>query len=230
MRIDVITIFPKIFDNFLKESLIGKAQKEKIIEIKVHNLRDFCEGKRKNVDDAPYGGGPGMVFKIEPIFKAVTSLIKYDFKGKKLIPKEKSTKIIVFTPRGKIFDQKTAFLLSKMKRLILICPRYEGVDERVIKYISNLALSIGPYDLMGGEVPAMVLIEAVCRLVPGVVKNPQLLKERIKNQRFFEYPVFTRPAVFSPKKGIFWEVPKILLSGDHKKIEAWRKKYGKIIG
>jgi len=137
---------------------------------------------------------------------------------------------VLFSPRGKKFNQRMAYELSKLSHLIMICGRYEGVDERVAKYIADLTLSIGNYDLMGGELPAMVVIETIARLIPGVLGKPQLLKERItKEKGFIEYPQYTRPPVFEPEKGVKWKVPKVLLSGNHKKIEEWRKKHGKVI-
>jgi len=217
IQFDIITIFPEIFNSYLKESLISRAQKKKLIKINVHNLRKWTKDRHKTVDDRPFGGGLGMVLKIEPLYKAVQSL-------KSKIKNQKS-KIILFTPRGKKFNQKMAYQLSKYDRLILICGRYEGVDERVAKKIADMELSIGDYDLMGGELPAMVMIEVVSRLIPGVLGKPQLLKERItKEKGFIEYPQYTRPEVFNK-----WRVPKVLLSGNHKKIEEWRKKRGKII-
>ncbi|MCK4454080.1 tRNA (guanosine(37)-N1)-methyltransferase TrmD [Candidatus Parcubacteria bacterium] len=225
MRFDIITIFPEIFDSYFKESLIFRAQKKKLIQIKVHNLRDYTNNRHQVVDDRPFGGGFGMVMKIEPIFKAVKSI--------KSRVKSQESRVILFTPRGRKFNQKTAYQLSKNDQLILICGRYEGIDERVAK-IADMEVSIGDYDLMGGELPAMIVIETVSRLIPGVIKS-QLLKERIPSVRgragrgFIEYPQYTRPEVFSPKKGVSWKAPKILLSGDHKKIQEWRKKHQKII-
>lgn len=230
MKFEILTIFPHIFDSFLKESFIKKAQEKGLIKIQIHNLRDFATDKRKTVDDRPYGGGYGMVFKIEPIFRALSKLVKFKVGKRKIKILEKGTKIILFTPRGKLLNQKTIFRLSKYKRLILICGRYEGVDERVAKHLSNFQISIGNYDLMGGELPAMVLIEAICRLIPGVLGKPTFLKERMrKNGSFIEYPQYTRPEVFSPKKGVIWRVPKVLLSGNHQKIKEWREKFQKII-
>jgi tRNA (guanine37-N1)-methyltransferase len=217
----IITIFPKIFDSFLKESFIKRAQEKRKIKIKIYNLRDFALDKRKTVDDRPYGGGLGMVLKVEPIYRAV-KFIKSKIKNQK-------SKIILFTPRGEQFNQKMAYSFSKFKHLILICGRYEGVDERVAKYIAEVKLSIGPYDLMGGELPAMVVIETVTRLIPGVIGKPEFLKERFFKGGFIEYPQYTRPAVFSPKKGVYWKVPQILLSGNHKKIKGWREKRKKVI-
>lgn len=221
LTFDIITIFPDLFDSYLKESFIKKAQEKGLIKIRIHNLRDFTKNRHKTVDDRPYGGGLGMVFKIEPIFKAISALKK---------SKISKSKTILFTPRGKQFNQKTAYQLSKLDRIIMICGRYEGVDERVAKHIADIELSIGPFDLMGGELPAMVVIEAIARLIPKVLGKPKLLKERItKEKGFIEYSQYTRPEVFSPKKGLNWKTPKVLLSGNHKKIEEWRKKHQKII-
>jgi len=218
LTFDIVTIFPEMFRGFLKEGLISRAQKKKLIKIRVHNLRQWTKDRHKTVDDRPFGGGLGMVLKVEPIFKAVKSV------------KTPKTKIILFTPRGEKFNQQMAYKLSKLSHLILICGRYEGVDERVAKNIVDMELSIGDYDLMGGELPAQVVIETIARLIPGVIGKPQLLKERItKNRGFIEYPQYTRPEFFSPKKGIYWKTPKVLLSGHHKKIEEWRKKHGKTI-
>jgi tRNA (guanine37-N1)-methyltransferase len=219
---DVITIFPGLFKSFLNESLISRAQKKRLIKINVHNLRKWTKDRHKSVDDRPFGGGLGMVLKVEPIYKAVQQIKKG--KGR--------AKVILFTPRGKKFNQKLAFRLAKIKQIILICGRYEGVDERVAKNLADLELSIGDYDLMGGELPAMVLMETVARLVPGVIAKTELLKERTtKDKGFIEYPQYTRPEVFSPKKGVQWKVPKVLLSGHHKKIEEWRqKRAGRITG
>jgi len=221
MIFDIITLFPEVFETYLQESLIGKAQKNKIIKINVLNVRDFASDKHKTVDDKAFGGGRGMVLKVEPIYKAIQSLKK---------KKEKKTKVILFTPRGKKFNQKMATRFSKLDRLILISGRYEGVDERIAKHIIDEEISIGDYVLMGGDLPALVLIETISRLIPNVIGKPELLKERItKDKGFIEYPQYTRPEIFWPQKGISWRIPKILLSGDHKKIEDWRKKHSKII-
>jgi len=237
IQFDIITIFPRIFDSFLKESFIKRAREKGLIKINIHNLRDFTKNIHKTVDDRPYGGGLGMVLKIEPIYKAVQFLkskVKTTYPPTALPPKERAprqkSKVILFTPRGRKFNQKTAYQFSKLDQIILICGRYEGVDERVAKYLADLELSIGDYDLMGGELPAMVVIETVARLIPGVLGKPELLKERItKEKGFIEYPQYTRPEVFTPKKGVYWKVPKVLLSGHHKKIEDWRRKHRKII-
>jgi len=214
IKFDIITIFPKIFDSYFKESFIKKAGDRGLIKINIHNLRDFAKDKRKTVDDRPFGGGLGMVLKVEPVYKAVKKI-----KGKK-------GKVVLFTPRGKKFDQKTAYQLSKLNQIVMICGRYEGVDERVAKHVADMELSIGDYDLMGGELPSMIVVETVARLIPGVLGKPALLEERITKEKWFmEYPQYTRPEVFQK-----WKVPKVLISGNHKEIGAWRKKYGKSIG
>ncbi len=222
LKFDILTIFPTIFSSYLKESLISRAQKKKLIKINIHNLRKWTKDRHKTVDDRPYGGGLGMVLKVEPIYRAIKDLKK---------SRSQRTKIILFTPRGKKFNQKIAYKFSKLNKIIMICGRYEGVDERVAKNIADVELSIGDYDLMGGELPAMIVIETISRLIPGVLGKPELLKERItKEKEFIEYPQYTRPEVFKPGKSKKWQVPKILLSGNHKKINEWRKKYAKNIG
>ncbi|MBU4205057.1 tRNA (guanosine(37)-N1)-methyltransferase TrmD [Patescibacteria group bacterium] len=223
MKFDIITIFPKIFRGYFEESLIKKARQKGLISIDVHNLRDFTKDKHKTVDDKPFGGGLGMVMKVEPIYKAIQSL--------KLKNKKQRSKIILFTPRGKKFNQKLALKLSELDRIIMICGRYEGVDERVAKNIADMELSIGDYDLMGGELPAMIVVETVSRLIPGVIGKKELLEERItKSGGFLEYEQYTRPEVFLPKKSVKnWKVPKVLVSGNHKDIEEWRRKHSKVI-
>ncbi len=223
LTFNIITAFPEIFDFYLNQSILKKAKEKGIIRIKIHNLRDFSKDSRKTIDDKPFGGGRGMVLKIEPIYKAVKAIQKSKTKRKK-------SKVILFTPRGKKFNQKIAADFSKLNEIILICGRYEGVDERVVKYLCDEKISIGDYVLMGGELPALVVIEAVARLVPGVIGKSELLKERItKKKGFLEYPQYTRPEIFSPKAGVKWKVPKVLLSGNHKEIEKWRTKHSKII-
>jgi len=221
-RFEVLTLFPDIFSSYLKESLIYKAQQKGLIKIRIHNLRDWSNDPHKKVDDRPFGGGTGMVIKVEPIYRAVKDL-------KRGMGRKKG-RVILFTPRGSKFTQKIGFQLSKLDYFIFICGRYEGVDERVAKYVADMTLSIGDYDLMGGELPALVVIETICRLIPGVLGKFELLKERItKKGGFIEYAQYTRPAVFQPRKGIKWKVPPVLLSGDHKKIEKWRAEHSKII-
>ncbi|MDD3292908.1 MAG: tRNA (guanosine(37)-N1)-methyltransferase TrmD [Candidatus Pacebacteria bacterium] len=212
MQFDIITIFPNIFDSYFKESLIKKAIDKKLIKINIHNLRDFANDERKTVDDRPYGGGLGMVLMVEPICKALKKI------------KKKNSRVILFTPRGKTFNQKKANNLKKYDQIIFICGRYEGIDERVKKLVDE-EISIGEYDLMGGELPAMIVIETMSRLIPNVIGKEELLKERVtKTGGFIEYPQYTRPEVFNK-----WKVPKVLLSGNHKEIGEWRDKRKKVI-
>jgi len=212
MQFDIITIFPNIFDSYLKESLIKKAIDKKLLKINVHNLRDFANDPRRTVDDRPYGGGLGMVLMVEPISKALKKI------------KKKNSKVILFTPRGKTFNQKKAFQLKKYYQIIFICGRYEGVDERV-KNLVDEEISIGEYDLMGGELPALIVIETMARLIPNVIGKKELLNERLtKSGGFIEYPQYTRPETFNK-----WKVPKVLLSGNHKEIGEWRDKRKKVI-
>ena len=236
MQFDILTIFPGIFDSYFNESIIGRAQKKKIIQIDVHDLRKWTVDKHKTVDDTPYGGGAGMVLKIEPIFKALRALNKSQFPNPnfQINPKSKipiikkqteKTRIILFSAKGKVFTQKDARRLAKYDRLILICGRYEGVDERVAEKLADEEISVGEYVLTGGEIPAMILVDSTSRLIPGVLGNKDSLKEesfvncklKIENSDV-EYPQYTKPENFHG-----WRAPKILLSGHHEKIEKWRK-------
>ncbi|MDD5430663.1 MAG: tRNA (guanosine(37)-N1)-methyltransferase TrmD [Candidatus Pacebacteria bacterium] len=209
MKFDIITIFPKILDSYFQESILKRAQKNGLIEIKTHNLRDFTADKHHKVDDSPYGGGPGMVMKVEPIVKAIES-VKRQASG------IKKSRVILFSLRGKKFDQKEAHRLSKYKQLIFICGRYEGIDERVAEYVADEEISVGDYILSGGELPAAVVIEAVSRLIPGVLGKHESLEE-LKGS----YAVYTRPEAVKVKNKTR-KVPKELLSGNHKEIERWR--------
>jgi len=224
IKFDVVTIFPEIFKSYLGESLIARAQKKKFIKVNLHNLRKWTTDNHKTVDDRPFGGGLGMVLKVEPIYKAIKKINKKN---------NKKSKIILFTPRGEKFTQKMAYKFSKLDQIIFICGRYEGVDERVAEKLADVEISIGDYDLMGGELPAMILIESISRLVPGVLGKPALLKERIsKSGGFLEYAQYTRPEVYKVRKVHkveSWRVPKLLLSGRHKEIEEWKKAHGKVI-
>ncbi len=225
MRFDILTIFPEIFDSYFDASILKKAQKKRLIKIHIHNLRKWTLDRHQTTDDCPYGGGMGMIFKVEPIFKAVK-----DLKKKKI----KKCRIILFSAKGKKLTQKKVKQLSKYDQIILICPRYEGVDERVTKYIADEEISIGEYILTGGELPAMILVDTVSRFVPGVIKKESLLEESfsIDFEEKGEYPQYTRPEIFYPnkkKKKIAWRVPDILLSGNHKKIKEWRRRHLKRI-
>ena len=187
----------------------------------MHNLRDYTEDKHKSVDDTPYGGGVGMVLKIEPIYKVLKKIV-----GKKRI--KNKTKIILLSAKGKKFDQAIARRFSKLDKLILICGRYEGVDERVAKYLVDEEISVGDYVLTGGEIPAMVVVDSVSRLIKGVLGNKESIKEEsFLKKDYLEYPHYTRPEIFSPDKKTNWKVPEVLLSGNHQKIKEWKEKCSK---
>jgi len=222
MKFDIITIFPEIFDFYLQHSILDKAQKKGCFKINIHNLRDFTKDKHKVVDDKPFGGGRGMVLKPAPLYKAIKKI-----KGKE----SKKTKVVLFTPRGKKFTQKMATRYSQLDKLILISGSYEGIDERILKNMVDEKVSMGDYVLMSGDLPALSVVEAVARLLPGVVgKSESLITDRItKKGGFVEYPQYTRPEKFEYQKGKFWKVPKVLLSGNHKKIEEYRVKNSKVI-
>ena len=224
MRFDIITLFPKSGDSYLAESILKRASERGIIEINFVDLRDFSDaaiarGGRgevyAKVDDRPYGGGPGMVVQLPPIYRAVESLRSRSpaSRGK--------TKVILLSPGGVKLDGKRARRLARSEHLILIAGRYEGVDHRVARKVADFELSIGDYVLAGGELPALVTIEAVSRFLPGVLGTHESLEE-VKGS----YPVYTRPEVFEPTPGVRWRVPKVLTGGDHGKIEEWRRKHG----
>ena len=238
MKFNIITIFPQIFNSYFNESILARAQKKKLIKINVHNLRDYTEDKHKTVDDTPYGGGAGMVFKVEPIYKALVKIVgknklkcfKKKIKNQELGIKNKNnkTKIILLSAKGKKFDQAMARKFSKLDNLVLICGRYEGVDERVGKYLADEEISIGDYILTGGEIPAMVVVDSVSRLIKGVVGNKESIKEEsFSKKNYLEYPHYTKPNIFSPDKKTDWKVPEVLLSGNHQKIEEWREECAK---
>jgi tRNA (guanine37-N1)-methyltransferase len=208
MKIDIITIFPKMIEPVLGESIIKRARQKKKVTIAVHNLRDYSDDKHRKVDDRPFGGGSGMVMSPAPIFKAV----------KKLRGKGKKAKVILLCPQGRTLTQPLAKKLSKEQHLILLCGRYEGVDERVRRYLADDVISIGDYILTGGELPAMVLADCLVRLIPGVLGDKNSLKFESFEGNLLEYPQYTRPADFRSMK-----VPEILLSGDHRAVAQWRR-------
>ena len=208
MTFHIITLFPEAIEDYLHASILGRAEKKKIVKFHLVDLRKFGLGPHKKVDDRPFGGGPGMVMRVEPITKAITSIRR---------PK---ARVILFSTRGKTFTQKEARRLVKYKDLVFICGRYEGVDERVAKHLADEELSLGDFVLAGGELPALIVTEAVSRQLPGVLGKYESLED-IKGS----YPVYTRPEKFGK-----WKVPEVLLEGDHKKIEEWRKKQGRVGG
>ena len=204
MKIDILTIFPEMFDGFINTSIIKRAIDSGKVDIKVHNFRDYSMDKHKKVDDYPYGGGAGMVLMCEPIFRAVEDIRTDD------------SIVIMLSPSGNVFKQDIAVDLSKKKHLIFLCGHYEGFDER-IKTIVDMELSIGDYVLTGGEVPSMVITDAITRLIPGVITSESLDSESF-NDGLLDYPVYTRPEVFRGMR-----VPEVLLSGHHKNIEKYRQ-------
>jgi tRNA (guanine37-N1)-methyltransferase len=208
MRIDILTIFPKMFAPVLGESMVKRAQAKGRVAIFIHDLRDYTTDKHRKVDDRPFGGGSGMVMQAAPIFNAV----------KKVRAKGKNAKVILLCPQGKKLNQVIVNKLAKSKHLILICGHYEGVDERVRESLVDEEISIGDYVLTGGELPAMVLVDGVVRLIPGVLGDKNSLNFESFEGNLLEYPHYTRPASFRGMK-----VPEILLSGDHQRIEKWRK-------
>jgi len=210
MKFTILTLFPEAFQSYFNISVISRAIKKKFIKIKTVNLRDYATDNHKTVDGRPYGGGAGMVLRVDVMERALKDL------GLKI--KDKKTRIVLLTPQGKPFDQKMAKRLSKYDHLVLICGRYEGFDER-IRSLVDMEISLGDFVLTGGEIPAMAVLDAVARLVPGVVGKSESLKEESFSESLLEYPQYTRPEVFNRKR-----VPKVLLSGNHGKIKAWRKK------
>ncbi|EKD53137.1 MAG: tRNA (guanine-N(1)-)-methyltransferase [uncultured bacterium] len=207
MKIDILTIFPEMFEGVLKTSIVGRAVGTEAVSIYVRNLRDWSDDNYKSVDDRPFGGGAGMVMRVDVIDRALTELRTPD------------TKVILMDTKGKMYDQKTAERLKTEEHLILIAPHFEGIDHRVHEHLADEIYSIGPYVLSGGELPAMVVVDSICRLLPGVLGNPESLKEESYSEEMaMEYPQYTRPAEYNG-----WKVPEILLSGDHKKISEWRK-------
>jgi tRNA (guanine37-N1)-methyltransferase len=209
MRVDVITLFPRIFDGPLSESIIGRAIDNGVISVNLVDLREYCEGKHRQADDAPYGGGPGMVLMAEPVFIAVESVSNSNSLGR----------IILTSAQGALFNQKKARELSLEEDLVIICGRYEGVDERVALELATDELSIGDYVLTGGELAALVMIDSICRLIPGVVGSAESLDEDSFSEDLLGTPQYTRPAALRDM-----EVPEVLVSGNHAEISKWRRR------
>lgn len=205
MKIDILTLFPDMFNGVFTESIIKRAIKDEKVNIEIHNFREYTTDPHNKVDDTPYGGGCGMVLMAQPIFDCVESLKKED------------SKVILLTPSGKPYKQRMAYDLSKEKHLIIICGHYEGFDER-IRTLADLEVSIGDYVLTGGEIPAMVLVDSITRLLPGVINERSHLEDSFNDNYLLDYPTYTKPRIY---KGM--EVPEVLLSGDHKKIDEYRK-------
>jgi len=217
MKIDIVTLFPEICRAPLDESIMKRAQKNGIVDLYIHNLRDWTTDKHHIADDAPFGGGQGMVMKPEPIFAAVEELQRQI--GEKSKVENPKSKIILMSPAGRRFDQQMAAQLSSESHLIIICGHYEGVDHRVIEHLVDLEISIGDYVLTNGAIAAVVLVDAVVRLMPGVLGHEQSAVDDSFSRGLLETPQYTRPAEF---RG--WKIPDVLLSGNHGEIEKWRKK------
>jgi tRNA (guanine37-N1)-methyltransferase len=209
MHFDILTLFPGLFDGVFEESIVKRAREAGLLTITLHNIRDYAAGRHQVTDDTPYGGGGGMVMKPEPIFSAVEAVLG----------EEKTAATILLTPQGRLFTQQVARELAPLERVLLICGRYEGVDGRVHDHLVTDEISIGDYVLSGGEVPAMVIVEAVTRLIPGVLGDPSAVFEDSHAEGLLEYPHYTRPAVFRD-----WQVPRVLLSGHHAEIVRWRRR------
>jgi tRNA (guanine37-N1)-methyltransferase len=211
MKIDVLTLFPAMFAGPLDESIVKRAREAKLLDLKIHNLRDWTHDRHKTVDDKPFGGGPGMLLKVEPLFEAIESLSR------------EKEKVILLSPSGRKFTQQIARELSQEKDLLLVCGSYEGFDERVREALADDELSIGDYVLTNGALPAMVVIDAVARLLPGVLGADESSHDESFSAGLLEYPQYTRPAEFHGMK-----VPEVLLSGNHAKIEKWRREQAKL--
>jgi len=228
MTFHIITIFPKIFDSYFNESILGRAQKNHIIKIKTYDLRQWTNDKHKTVDDTPYGGGAGMVMKIDVLRKAV-NYVKSQITNTKSQTNlnNQKTKVVLLSAKGKTWNQQMAKKYAKLDDVIFICGRYEGVDERIKKFIDE-EISIGDYVLTGGEIPAMAIIDSLTRLLPNALGNVEsAIDESHSTPGTLEYPHYTRPEIFEAN-GKKYRVPKILLSGNHKKIQEWRDKKTKI--
>ena len=208
MKINVFTLFPEVFQTYLETSILKRAIQNQLVKVYLNNIRNWTVDKHHVIDDQPYGGGGGMVMKPEPIFTAVERVLGDGFEYP----------IILLTPQGRLFDQSVAYELSEQRELALLCGRYEGVDERVRQHLVTDEISIGDYVLSGGELPAMVIIDSIVRLLPGALGDPTGAQEDSHSSGLLEYPHYTRPADF---RG--WEVPEVLSSGDHARIDRWRR-------
>jgi len=204
LRISILTLFPDMFNGFINDSIIKRAQDKGLLEINLVNIRDFSKLNNKQVDDTPYGGGAGMVMMVEPVVDAIRSV------------KTDKSKVILMTPSGEVYKQNIAFKLAKCEDLIIICGHYEGIDERILNYV-DMEISIGDYVLTGGEIPACVLLDSITRLIPGVITEESFINESHTNG-ILDYPTYTKPREFEGH-----EVPEVLYSGDHKKIAEYRK-------
>jgi tRNA (guanine37-N1)-methyltransferase len=214
MQFEVFTLLPEVFPPYLESSILQRARQRGLIEAHVHNIRDYTHDRHHTTDDTPYGGGGGMVMKPEPVFEAVESVLGISSDPAQPVP----IPVILLTPQGRVFTQRVAEELSQHERIALLCGRYEGVDERIRAHLVTDEISVGDYVLTGGELPALILIDAVSRLIPGVLGDPTGAEDDSHSMGLLEYPHYTRPPEF---RG--WQVPEVLLSGDHGRIEKWRR-------
>jgi len=219
MQIHILTIFPNIFDSFFAESIIAKAVKKDKLKIVIHNLRDWTTDNHQTVDDHPYGGGAGMVMKVEPIYKALID-IKKGLTG--------TMKVVITSAKGKTYKQSKAVEYSQLDNLIIVCGHYEGIDERVAQNFADEEISIGNFVLSGGEAAAIIVTDSIARIIPDVLGNSESLKEESFNDDIsLEYPHFTNPSTFVTRDGLELKVPEVLLNGNHKEIGKWRAEHSK---
>jgi tRNA (guanine37-N1)-methyltransferase len=212
MQFEVFTLLPEVFPPYLESSILQRARQRGLIDVRIHNIRDYTHDRHHTTDDTPYGGGGGMVMKPEPVFEAVESVLGISSGQASSIP------VILLTPQGRVFTQRVAEELARNKRIALLCGRYEGVDERIREHLVTDEVSVGDYVLTGGELPALLIIDAVSRLIPGVLGDPTGAEDDSHSMGLLEYPHYTKPSEF---RG--WKVPEVLLSGDHGRIEKWRR-------
>ena len=215
MQFEVFTLLPEVFPPYLESSILQRARQRGLVSVNIHNIRDYTHDKHHTTDDTPYGGGGGMVMKVEPVFEAVETVLGLGTHQTDLQP---ASPIIMLTPQGRVFTQSVADELSQHERIALLCGRYEGMDERIREHLVTDEISVGDYVLTGGELPALILIDAVTRLIPGVLGAPNGAVDDSHATGLLEYPHYTRPPEY---RG--WKVPEILLSGDHGKVEKWRR-------
>jgi tRNA (guanine37-N1)-methyltransferase len=221
MQFEVFSLLPEVFPPYLESSILQRARQRGLIDVRVHNIREYTHDKHHTTDDTPYGGGGGMVMKPEPVFEAVESVLGFDSgqtQASSGVDSRPGVPIILLTPQGRVFTQRVAEELSGYERIALLCGRYEGVDERIREHLVTDEISIGDYVLTGGELPALMIIDAVSRLLPGVLGDPTGAEDDSHSMGLLEYPHYTRPPEFRD-----WQVPEVLLSGDHGRIAKWRR-------
>jgi len=214
MQFEVFTLLPEVFPPYLESSILQRARQRGLIDVRVHNIRDYTHDRHHTTDDTPYGGGGGMVMKPEPVFEAIETVLGFEAGQAQPHP----LPVILLTPQGRVFTQRIAEELAVHERIALLCGRYEGVDERIREHLVTDEISIGDYVLTGGELPALMVVDAVSRLIPGVLGDPTGAEDDSHSMGLLEYPHYTRPPEF---RG--WQVPEVLLSGDHARIEKWRR-------